>query len=66
MLQAAELEGRMNAWGMSEEQSVSGRDRVADFNVLPNKVEIINLKGEIKALEEERDYLQLLLSLPKQ
>lgn len=64
LLLAAEKEGRVAAWHNATADSVSGRDRVADFNIVPVTVDILVLKGDIAALIEERDYIRLLLILP--
>lgn len=63
-LLAAEKEGRVAAWHEAQADSVSGRDRIAEFNITPLSKDILVLKGEIAALIEERDYITLLLTLP--
>lgn len=65
LLLAAEKEGRVAAWHEAQpidgKDSVSWRDRISDFNITPLSTDIIKLKGEIAALIEERNYIQLLL-----
>jgi hypothetical protein len=56
-LLAAEREGRIMAYQMTDETSVSAKDRAADVAVLPLSIDIIKLKCEIKALEVEWQFL---------
>ena len=54
---AAETEGRVRAFESSHESTVTGRDRYASLLVLDLTVDIIKIKGEIRALENEQKYL---------
>lgn len=61
MLVAEEKEQRISAYLNAPENSVSGRERLADSTVLDVTTEIIKAKGEIAALSEERDFLRLYI-----
>lgn len=65
-LLAAEKQGRVESWHAAQpgSDSVSARDRIAEFNIVPLAKDILILKGDIAALIEERDYIRLLLQLP--
>ncbi len=54
---AAEHESKIKSWMAADEGTLKGRDRIADFNSLHLTLDIIKLKGEIAALEDERTYL---------
>lgn len=64
----AEKEGRVRSWEAYSptanygKDSVSARDRTAEFSVMNLTLDIIDIKGEIAAIETEREYLTLLLS----
>ena len=60
-LLAAETEGRIRAFAESDDDSVSGRDRYAQFVVLDLTRDILKLKAEAKALEFEWKYLLTLV-----
>lgn len=62
-LVAAEVDGRIQAYLNSEETSVQARDREASAFVVGHTVEVIRLKGEVSALEEEKSYLLYILSI---
>ncbi len=53
---AAEHEAKIQSWFAADEDTLKGRDRIADFNALHLTLDIIKLKGEILALEDERVY----------
>lgn len=55
----AEHTARTESWVMSDQQSVSGRDRVAEINSTSFTNDVMKLKGDIAALEDERDFLNL-------
>lgn len=57
----AEKEGRVRTYLESNETSVSGRDRQADYNVLSLSTDSLKLKGEIAALEAEVRYLIIVV-----
>lgn len=57
----AEREGRVRSYLQSDETSVSGRDRQADVNVLDLTLDMLKIKGEIAALEADRDYLGMVI-----
>lgn len=57
----AEKEGRVRTYLESNETSVSGRDRQADYNVLGLSTDTLKLKGEIAALEAEIRYLLIMV-----
>lgn len=57
-LLAAEHEGKVEAWARSEATAINQRDREAAHVITPLTIEIIQLKGEVAAFEEERDFLR--------
>lgn len=57
----AEKDGRIRSYMASDETSVTGRERVADFHVLNLSLDVLKIKGEIAALNEEKEALYLLL-----
>lgn len=57
----AEKEGRVQSYIASDETSIQGRDRVADFQVAPLSIDALKIKGEIAALNEEKHVLSLLI-----
>lgn len=58
---AVEKEGRVTNYFLSDEKSVSGRDRDAEFQTLNLTTDIIRLKSDIAALEVFRDFYQTWL-----
>ncbi len=54
---AAEHEAKIKSWMAADEGTLKGRDRIADFNSMHLTLDIIKLKGEIAALEDERTFL---------
>lgn len=57
-LEAAEREGRFQAWMGVDSSSVSERDRWADVAVLNLSCDILKLKGEIRSLELEYNHIK--------
>lgn len=55
-LLAVEKEGRVTNYFLSEEKSVSGRDRDAEFQTLNLTTDIIRLRSDIAALEVMCDF----------
>lgn len=62
-LTAAEHAGKIQAWFGSDVSTLKERDQLAAFHAVDLTVDIIRLKGEIKSLEEERDFLNTFLQL---
>lgn len=60
MLIGHEKTAKLTAWVSSDDRSTTGREKWADYQALNTSVEILNIKGEIAALEAERDFLCLL------
>lgn len=60
-LQMAERSQRVQTYAMSEETSVSGRERQSDVVVLELSRDIINLKAEIASKEDMRQLLVLAI-----
>lgn len=56
-LASAEKEGRVTTHFRSQESSVSARDRDADLQVLGLSTDIIRLKNEVAALQNEQQFL---------
>lgn len=56
-LLATEHAGRIQSWMAADEDTLKGRDRIADFNVLNLTTDIIRLKGQIAANEDRRTLL---------
>lgn len=60
------LETRDETWfGLDPTMSVAERDRIAAHNVRELEDDLLHLRGEIAALNEERDHLRLMLQLEK-
>lgn len=64
-LVATEREGRLHAYMNSQEKSATARDQEAQYQLIGATTEIIKLKGEIAALNEERDFLKELWQVVK-
>lgn len=60
---AAEHEAKVRTWFAADDDSVKGRDRVAEFNALDLTLDIMRLKGEIAAMREEKDWLSVRLGV---
>lgn len=65
LIESTEHRSKIEAWHNSNEETLKGRDRVADFSALSFTLDIIQLKGEIKALELEYDYIKILIDRGK-
>lgn len=61
----AEKQAKAQAWMGSDETSIQGRDRAADHFALALSCDVIKLKGDIAACQEERDFLLLLIDLKR-
>lgn len=57
LLESARRVGWAQSWMSQDATSVSERDRVADFHATQYDSDIIKLKGDIRALEDERVFL---------
>lgn len=53
----AELQARTHGWVNSPETSATGRERDASAQAASFTAEVLNVKGEVAALECERDFL---------
>lgn len=62
MAQIAELNARSQAWMNSPESSATGRERDASAQAATFVSEVIHVKGEVAALECERDFLLLCIN----
>ncbi len=60
-LLAAEHEAKVKSWFAANDDTIKGRDRVAEFNALDLTLDVIKLKGDIAALREEKDWLAIQL-----
>lgn len=63
MIQAAEKRARAQGFMGSSSETLGGRERDAEFNSLDLTCTVFELRGRIRALEEERDLLRLLIDL---
>ena len=61
-LVAVEKEGRVTNYYLSDERSVSGRDRDAEFQTLNLTTDIIRLKADIAALETFKGFYETWLT----
>lgn len=59
-LEAAENQAKASAW-IGTQGTLGERDGVARFNALDLTTDVIKLKGDIRAWQEERDHLRDLL-----
>ncbi len=62
-LQAAEVRNKADAWRMSVENTVNGRRDFATHMVAETTAEVIELKGDIQAVEAERTWLMVIIDL---
>lgn len=60
----AEKSARIHGFLHSEATSVSGKERDAEVQSLHLSLEVIELMGQIKAIQEEKDLLVFLLGEP--
>lgn len=58
---AHEYESKLRAWFGSQESTIAARDKESAFHALQPSLDLIHLKGQIRALSEERDQLRLEL-----
>lgn len=62
LVEAAIISSRIQAYQSSREPAIKGRERDADISVSGYSTDKVKLKGEITALETERDLLLTLRS----
>lgn len=62
-LQAAEVQNRADAWRASQDTTVNGRQNFSVHMTAETSAEVLQLKGDIAALEAERTFLVFVLDL---
>lgn len=63
MVFSTERRAKVEGFVRSEETSIAGREREADFHALESTTTLFELRGEISALQEELATLKLLLGV---
>lgn len=58
---SAERQAKAHAWQASQATTGQARDREADWQALPNTLALLELRGQIKAREEERDHIMFVI-----
>lgn len=57
----AERQQKSAAWMASQSSAASARDREADSAALSHTMELFTIRGDIRALEEERDHIMFTI-----
>lgn len=60
-MHSAERQAKVQAWAGSQATSVNQRDREADSYAIQHTSDLLEMRGGIKALEEERDHIQFVI-----
>ena len=63
MVFSSERRAKVEGFMKSQEGSVAGREREADFHALESTTTLFELRGEIAALQEELGSLKILLGV---
>ena len=63
MVFSTERRAKVDGFVRSQESSVAGREREADFHALESTTALFELRGEIAALQEELGTLKILLDV---
>ena len=63
MVFSTERRAKVEGFVRSQESSVAGREREADFHALESTTMLFELRGEIAALQEELGTLRMLLDV---